>query len=87
MTEAERIWRTYSPQKREKLTEAYRRSCLFQIEQIKNGGWKWSDNFNREYMRCCCGESFSNTISPILSELVKRRWPEIASFVNCELPL
>lgn len=83
MTEADRIWfHTYSPQKREKLTEAYRQAKIFQIEQIKNGNWTYRENFNREYVGCRYGEGFSNTVSPILKKEVERRWPELSNLVK-----
>ena len=63
------------------LVEAFRDAALFQIEQIRRGGWRWSSNYLREHVRCATPLEFSNSRSPVILRKLVERYPEFKQYI------
>jgi UDP-N-acetylmuramate dehydrogenase len=65
-----------------KLVKAFYRAAKFQIYMVENEGWHWTSNFLREYVRARYGFKFTNSDSPEILREVKRRYPEVAPYID-----
>ncbi|MET0668276.1 MAG: hypothetical protein ABWZ01_07200 [Methyloceanibacter sp.] len=64
-----------------RLVEAFYEAALWLKAEIEARRLRFfSTNFLREYARCK-GFSFSNTLSPVIYDEVKRRHPELARWI------
>ena len=91
MTEVENekaweVWYSYGKAKQARLIEACYQSALYLKARVEQDGWRWSDNYMREHARCVTKPKleFSNTISPVLYQLMRAAHPDI-TFRNDDL--
>lgn len=72
-----------STAKKERLVRLVTEEADILIDNVKNGNWrKFSANYLREIVRCKHGESFTNTVSPIVYDEVKRRRPDLKNWMD-----
>jgi len=67
----------------QRLVDAFYEATLFQIDQIKNHGWKkFSANFLREYARAKHAIPFSNSKSPQIMDEVLAQHPHLKDWIK-----
>jgi hypothetical protein len=72
----------FDTRRTDRILEPWYQAALFLVAKIKSAGWKWRDNFLREYVACALGEGFTNTISPYVTELMFRQHPELRKYAE-----
>lgn len=71
------------PARADNLVELFAKSATVEVENIKTGIFKrWRDNYMREHAGCAFGAKFTNTISPMINELVFRKYPQFRKYEN-----
>lgn len=65
----------------EQLVQAFADAAFFLKDRVRQAGWKWSDNFLREYVRCKFRLRFTNSLSPDILREVQRRYPELEDMI------
>jgi hypothetical protein len=67
----------------QQLASYFYEATLFLKDQIENHGWqKFSSNYLREHVRCRFGETFTNSLSPTLLDIVREQHPELRRFIE-----
>ena len=72
-----------STAKKERLIRLVIEEADILIDHIKHGPWRhFSANYLREVVRCKHGETFTNTVSPMIYDEVKRRRPDLKNWID-----
>jgi len=60
----------------DRLVDHFEIAVKFLVHKIDTEGWMWRDNYLREHVGCAFRTGFTNTVSPIILELLFRRYPQ-----------
>ena len=72
-----------STAQKERLVRLVTQEADILIDDVRTGRFrKFSANYLREIVRCKHGESFTNTVSPIVYDEVKRRRPDLKNWMD-----